>query len=67
MNNLAPSKRTAEQDEMTLEQRIWVQQQPTFDYMVDSSVIFSKCGKRFECFKDYRDWVYLNDLLQFAE
>lgn len=52
---------------MTRKQRLWVRQQSTFDYMVESNVIFTKCGKRFECFDDYRDWIIKEELLQYAE
>ncbi|MDT3268717.1 hypothetical protein QNL75_27050 [Pseudomonas amygdali pv. morsprunorum] len=42
---------------MTRMQRIWVRQQSSFEKMADSNTIFTKCGKRFDCFDDYYEWV----------
>ena len=51
---------------LTITERIWCRRQPTFAYFVLSEIIYTKCGKRFATFKEYRDWVNLSELLEYA-
>lgn len=45
---------------MTLAQREWARQQPWFDYLVESRVVFTKCGKRFDNFDALWEWSHAN-------
>ena len=42
---------------MNYQQREWVRQQVWFDYMIESQIVITKCGKRFEDFADLKVWA----------
>lgn len=43
------------------EEMLWCRNQGWFDYSVESLVVFTKCGKRFDNMLDIRSWTEEND------